>query len=126
MTTREASETKSGDGGAMRGCACVELDASACKGPTRGALHVAYGSEPCPCACHGGPSPDAQVPVTLAAVWRAADAFCAAIRPGAGYPSVADLCQAVAAHHGALLDAEQDAARAKLARVAADEQGRAG
>lgn len=40
------------------GCACKDLDAATCHGPTPGALHVAHGAEPCPCACHGGPMPD--------------------------------------------------------------------
>lgn len=43
-------------------------------------------------------------PSTLDAVWSAAAAFCGSIREGAGYPSVADLCEAVAAHRRALVE----------------------
>lgn len=62
------------------------------------------------CGRCGGPLarppilPPEPPPSTLDAVWSAAAAFCAAIRPGAGYPSVADLCEAVAAHRRALAE----------------------
>ena len=99
----EASETKSGgDDGATRGCACIELDAAICHGPTRGALHVAYGADPCPCGCHDGPSPDAPAHLPPPSPLEAAAlAFCADIRPGGGLPSVADLCEAAATFRAA-------------------------
>ena len=44
-------------------CACTSSDPIACKGPTRGALHVAFGAEPCPCPGHAEPMMPAYVPV---------------------------------------------------------------
>ena len=36
-------------------CACTDDNPITCKGPTRGALHVAFGAEPCPCPGHASP-----------------------------------------------------------------------
>ena len=36
-------------------CACTDENPIACKGPTRDALHVAFGSDPCPCPGHASP-----------------------------------------------------------------------
>jgi hypothetical protein len=41
-----------------KACACNDLDAMFCHGPTRGAYHGGHGAAPCPCACHGGPEPE--------------------------------------------------------------------
>lgn len=46
-----------------RGCGCIELDASTCTGPRATRSHPLYGSEPCPCACHGGPDIAAPSPL---------------------------------------------------------------
>ena len=77
-----------------KACGCPSPDALACSGPSSGAMHV--GVDPCPCACHGEPFPPVAALPPPSPLEAAALAFCAAIRPDAELPSVADLCEAAA------------------------------